>query len=410
MNLGKLGVLELQGHAATASSRAGSSSACCSRAPCARRTDLLILDEPVTGLDPARHAGPLQDAALPERAREAWRSSWSRTTCEGALREAQARSCCIGRDGLVFRHGGRSFLSSPAGKRFGGAARMKSAAVEMFAYPFIVRAFAVGILVSLCAALLGVPLVLKRYSMIGDGLCHVSRSARWRSRWPAASRRCAFSVPVVVASRRSCCCASRSRAASGRTPPIAVLSASALAIGVVVTASHDRHDHGCGQLYVRQHPRDVARRTWRSARDAGGCACWRSLSSSTIRLFCRHVRRELCPRDGRDAWARTSRSSSRAHGADGRARHAHDGRDAASRASSSSRRCRRCGCSRASARSCACAAGALRVVCFCLGLTGSYLLSTPVGATVVVCDLAAFLLCCLIGPQTIRSIYCKRNQ
>jgi len=36
-------------------------------------------------------------------------------------------------------------------------------------------------------------------------------------------------------------------------------------------------------------------------------------------------------------------------------------------------------------------------MCFCLGLTGSYLLSTPVGATVVVCDLAAFLLCCLIG-------------
>ena len=34
--------------------------------------------------------------------------------------------------------------------------------LDMFAYPFIVRAFAVGILVSLCAALLGVPLVLKR--------------------------------------------------------------------------------------------------------------------------------------------------------------------------------------------------------------------------------------------------------
>ena len=38
--------------------------------------------------------------------------------------------------------------------------------LEMFTYPFILRAFAVGILVSLCAALLGVPLVLKRYSMI----------------------------------------------------------------------------------------------------------------------------------------------------------------------------------------------------------------------------------------------------
>ena len=44
---------------------------------------------------------------------------------------------------------------------------------EMFSYPFMVRAFAVGALVALCSALLGVSLVLKRYSMIGDGLSHV---------------------------------------------------------------------------------------------------------------------------------------------------------------------------------------------------------------------------------------------
>ena len=49
--------------------------------------------------------------------------------------------------------------------------------LEMFTYPFILRAFVVGILVALCAALLGVPLVLKRYSMIGDGLSHVSFGA-----------------------------------------------------------------------------------------------------------------------------------------------------------------------------------------------------------------------------------------
>ena len=48
-------------------------------------------------------------------------------------------------------------------------------------------------------------------------------------------------------------------------------------------------------------------------------------------------------------------------------------------------------------RSVVCFAAGLSVMCFCLGLTGSYLLSTPVGATVVVCDLAAFLFCCLIG-------------
>lgn len=44
---------------------------------------------------------------------------------------------------------------------------------DLFSYTFIVRALIVGTLVSLCAALLGVSLVLKRYSMIGDGLSHV---------------------------------------------------------------------------------------------------------------------------------------------------------------------------------------------------------------------------------------------
>ena len=44
---------------------------------------------------------------------------------------------------------------------------------EMLSYPFMVRAFLVGSLVALCSALLGVSLVLKRYSMIGDGLSHV---------------------------------------------------------------------------------------------------------------------------------------------------------------------------------------------------------------------------------------------
>ena len=48
---------------------------------------------------------------------------------------------------------------------------------EMFSYPFMVRAFTVGALVALCSALLGVSLVLKRYSMIGDGLSHVGFGA-----------------------------------------------------------------------------------------------------------------------------------------------------------------------------------------------------------------------------------------
>lgn len=49
--------------------------------------------------------------------------------------------------------------------------------LEMLSYPFLVRALIVGCLVSLCASLLGTSLVLKRYSMIGDGLSHVGFAA-----------------------------------------------------------------------------------------------------------------------------------------------------------------------------------------------------------------------------------------
>lgn len=44
-------------------------------------------------------------------------------------------------------------------------------------YSFVRYALAAGVLISLCAALLGVSLVLKRYSMIGDGLSHVAFGA-----------------------------------------------------------------------------------------------------------------------------------------------------------------------------------------------------------------------------------------
>ena len=43
-----------------------------------------------------------------------------------------------------------------------------------FKYPFVRYALAVGVLIALCSALLGVTLVLKRFSFIGDGLSHVA--------------------------------------------------------------------------------------------------------------------------------------------------------------------------------------------------------------------------------------------
>ena len=46
-----------------------------------------------------------------------------------------------------------------------------------FNYPFVRYAMIVGVLISLCSSLLGVTLVLKRFSFIGDGLSHVAFGA-----------------------------------------------------------------------------------------------------------------------------------------------------------------------------------------------------------------------------------------
>ena len=44
-------------------------------------------------------------------------------------------------------------------------------------YPFVVYAIIVGLLIAICSSLLGVTLVLKRFSFIGDGLSHVAFGA-----------------------------------------------------------------------------------------------------------------------------------------------------------------------------------------------------------------------------------------
>ena len=46
-----------------------------------------------------------------------------------------------------------------------------------FQYPFVRYAMMVGVLIAMCSSLLGVTLVLKRFSFIGDGLSHVAFGA-----------------------------------------------------------------------------------------------------------------------------------------------------------------------------------------------------------------------------------------
>ena len=103
--------------------------------------------------------------------------------------------------------------------------------IEMFSYNFIIRAFVVGILVSLCASLLGVTLVLKRYSMIGDGLSHVGFGALAI----AASLNLApleVAVPVIMLAAFFLLRLSENSKINGDAA-IAIISSTALAVGVV---------------------------------------------------------------------------------------------------------------------------------------------------------------------------------
>ena len=100
--------------------------------------------------------------------------------------------------------------------------------------PFLQRALVAGVLLSLCAALLGVSLVLKRFSMIGDGLSHVG--------FGALAIACAanvaplyFSLPVVIIAAFLLLRMSESGRIKGDAA-IALISTGALAVGVMVTS------------------------------------------------------------------------------------------------------------------------------------------------------------------------------
>ena len=104
--------------------------------------------------------------------------------------------------------------------------------IEMLSYPFMTRAFLVGSLVALCSALLGVSLVLKRYSMIGDGLSHVGFGAMAI----AAAMNAApltVAIPVVIVAAILLLRISGNAKIKGDAA-IALISTTSLAAGVMV--------------------------------------------------------------------------------------------------------------------------------------------------------------------------------
>ena len=109
---------------------------------------------------------------------------------------------------------------------------MFSLIIEMFSYPFMVRALLIGSLIALCASLLGVSLVLKRYSMIGDGLSHVGFGALAVATAMNAAP-LAVAIPVVVLAAFGLLRLNENSKIKGDAA-IALISSGSLAIGVTV--------------------------------------------------------------------------------------------------------------------------------------------------------------------------------
>ena len=111
-----------------------------------------------------------------------------------------------------------------------------------FSYGFVRYAFIAGVLISLCAGLLGVVLVLKRYAMIGDGLSHVAFGAM------AVAAVLGFApmtvaLPVTVAVAVLLLLAGEKQLIKGDSA-IAMLSAGSLAVGYLLLNIFPASDSG----------------------------------------------------------------------------------------------------------------------------------------------------------------------
>ena len=100
-------------------------------------------------------------------------------------------------------------------------------------YPFVRYALVVGVLIALCASLLGVTLVLKRFSFIGDGLSHVAFGAISIATVLGMTNDTLFTMSVTVVCAVLILGGSRYTKVKGDAA-VAMISVSALAIGYLL--------------------------------------------------------------------------------------------------------------------------------------------------------------------------------
>ncbi len=100
-------------------------------------------------------------------------------------------------------------------------------------YPFVRHALVAGVMIALCSSLLGVTLVLKRFSLIGDGLSHVAFGALAVASILRLAAPMVFVLPATVICAVALLCASRDSRIRGDAS-IAMLSVGSLAIGYLL--------------------------------------------------------------------------------------------------------------------------------------------------------------------------------
>ena len=219
--------------------------------------------------------------------------------------------------------------------------------LNMLSYHFMQRALIVGVLVSLCAALLGVSLVLKRFSMIGDGLSHVGFGALAVASALGLAP-LAVAVPVVVAAAVFLLRLRKSSRVKGDAVLSVVLSLAVLALFVLLYP----------RIFAVTFDEDFSRATGTNTELYNtllavltavtvvlGMRMMGALLISSLIIFPALAAMRLCK----------------------------------------------------SFKAVVITAGAISVACFLAGLTGSYFLETPTGASIVAADLIAFAAACAIG-------------
>lgn len=112
---------------------------------------------------------------------------------------------------------------------------------------FILRAVAVGVLIALSAALLGVVLVLKRFSFIGDGLSHVAFGAMAIASVVGLSNNLLLVLPITIISAILLLRTGQNTKIKGDAA-IAMISVGALAVGYLVMSAFSTSSNFAGDV------------------------------------------------------------------------------------------------------------------------------------------------------------------